>query len=475
MTPLQSAPDAHWTTPRVSSLDARVGWVFFVPLVAATLLAKLGTPLGRGSIPMSWPMIFAAAFIGLYFGRLRFDISRLAAYSAAMGLICLIQAAQGMPFSVPSFVLMAVTYLMLILRAGEGQFTQDQATRWFLKLATFIAICGIAQFCLQFVLPTPFIFPIENLLPESLIVNDFNMEARLNYLSDIFRSNGVFMLEPSFFSQLLAVAMIVELCNQSRNSRLMIYLIALVMTYSGTGLVVLAVCLPLLVIQRQRWDLMAAAGLVALVMIVFAPFVNLDLFVERFNEFDNPKSSGFERFVGAFYLFDQFLWTDVWRGLFGIGAGTYWPYSQAATLPAHEMAHSKIIFEFGVIGATIHFTFLSYCIFKSQAPFLIRLAIFVTFFMNGLYTVLSHAMALTLLMWPGEPDPRARRPAGGTADPASPADPADFADVADSPRFPHRPDSPDPLEPSYSSDSFHAVDRAGPHRSGAAGGRVAGV
>ena len=36
MTPLQSAPDAHWTTPRVSSLDARVGWVFFVPLVAAT-------------------------------------------------------------------------------------------------------------------------------------------------------------------------------------------------------------------------------------------------------------------------------------------------------------------------------------------------------------------------------------------------------------------------------------------------------
>ena len=64
MTPLQSAPDAHWTTPRVSSLDARVGWVFFVPLVAATLLAKLGTPLGRGSIPMSWPMIFAAAVIG---------------------------------------------------------------------------------------------------------------------------------------------------------------------------------------------------------------------------------------------------------------------------------------------------------------------------------------------------------------------------------------------------------------------------
>ncbi len=404
-----SASDPRWTLARAPADIARVGWVYLVPLLAATILAKLGTPLGRGSIPMSWPMIFAAAIVGLYFGRLRFDAARLAAYCGAMGLICLIQAGQGMPFSVPSFILMAVTYLMLVLRAPEGQFSQEQATGWFLRLSTFIAVCGIAQFSLQFVLPTAWVFPIENFLPESLIVQDFNLQARLNYLSDIFRSNGVFMLEPSFFSQLLAVAIVVELCHQSRNSRLLLYVVALVMTYSGTGLVVLAICLPLLVIQRQRSDLIMAAGLIGLVLILFAPFVNLDLFVERFNEFDNPKSSGFERFVGAFYLFDQFLWTDVWRGLFGIGAGTYWPYSQAAIMPAHEMAHSKIIFEFGVIGATIHFTFLTFCIFKSQAPFLIRLAIFITFFMNGLYTVLSHAMALTLLMWPGPPDPRAAR------------------------------------------------------------------
>ena len=425
MTSLPSATNPRWTLPPIPADAVRIGWVYLVPLVAATILAKLGTPLGRGSIPMSWPLIFAAAVAGLYFGRLRFDTSRLAAYCGAMGLICLIQAGQGMPFSVPSFILMAVTYLMLVLRAPEDEFTQKQATDWFLGLSTFIAIAGIAQFTLQFVLPIEWVFPIEHFLPESLIVQDFNLQARLNYLSSIFRSNGVFMLEPSFFSQLLAVAIVVELCNRSRNSRLLLYVVALVMTYSGTGLVVLAICLPLLVIQRRRGDLIMAAGLIGLVMIVFAPFVNLDLFVERFNEFDNPKSSGFERFVGAFYLFDQFLWTDVWRGLFGIGAGTYWPYSQAAIMPAHEMAHSKIIFEFGVVGATIHFTFLTYCIFKSQAPFLIRLAIFITFFMNGLYTVLSHAMALTLLMWPGAPDPRLVRQAdaaagGNASDPAGP-------------------------------------------------------
>lgn len=402
-----TASAVSWQATFASGGFARLGWVFLMPMVAATILAKLGTPLGRGSIPMSWPLIFATALIGVYFGRLRFDATRLAAYCGAMGLICLIQAGQGMPFSIPSFVLMAATYLMFVLRAGEGQFTQEEATRAFLGLATFLAICGIAQFLLQFVLPIWLVFPIENLVPEALLVEDFNTQARLTYLSSIFRTNGVFMLEPSFFSQLLAVAIVVELCNQSRNSRLLIYIVALVMTYSGTGLVVLAVCLPLLVFQRQRWDLILAGGLVLLVMVVFAPLVNLDLFVERFQEFDNPKSSGFERFVGAFFMFDQFLWTDPWRGLFGVGAGSFWPYSQAAILPAHEMAHSKIIFEFGVIGATIHFTFLSYCIFRSQAPFLIRLAVFITFFMNGLYTVLSHAMALTLLLWPGEADPAA--------------------------------------------------------------------
>ena len=94
------------------------------------------------------------------------------------------------------------------------------------------------------------------------IVQHFNKQAALAYGSEVYRANGVFLLEPSFFSQVLAVAIIAELCTLGGKiplasaTRLAVFSAALFVSYSGTGVLVLAVCLPLYVVMRRRWGLL---------------------------------------------------------------------------------------------------------------------------------------------------------------------------------------------------------------------------
>ena len=68
----------------------------------------------------------------------------------------------------------------------------------------------------------------------------------IEYGSEYYKSNGVFMLEPSHFSQILALGVIAELASRRRTTRLAILSLALLTTYSGTGPLLLAIMSPLL-------------------------------------------------------------------------------------------------------------------------------------------------------------------------------------------------------------------------------------
>ncbi len=137
--------------------------------------------------------------------------------------------------------------------------------------------------------------------------------------------------------------------------------------------------------------------------------LNLEIFVKRATEFGHPQSSGFMRFVGAYYMFDQFLWVDQWRSLFGYGAGIFKEFEVRSDLPVHESALTKIVFEFGLVGALLNIGFLFFCVARSSAPGVLKLGVAVMFFMAGIYTPSSHGIALTIMMWPS-PAPEPLRP-----------------------------------------------------------------
>jgi hypothetical protein len=369
------------------------------PLIGATFLSKFAfPPFGAQGIGISVFLLLTALVVGSVCGCLGVEPRRLTVFVTMIGILGLFQILQPDSFSALSLLLLVAVhlpYVFTVPHSGDG----DRIIKFFLGTATIFAICGIAQYSLQFVLNPRFLFPIENFVPDTFIVQHFHHQAAMEYGSHEYRANGVFLLEPSFFSQVLAVAIVAELCTLSRVTRLAIFGLALLVSYSGTGILVLAICLPLCVVQRRRWGLLLVGLIALLVMIPLQEYLHADRLISRVAEFGSIQSSGYSRFVGGFYLFDQFLWHDPWRTLFGYGAGSFTNYATRVQYAAAEMALFKIVFEFGLLGAVAYFGFLFCCLFYSPAPRLLTLAVGITYFLNGIYTPVAHGLALSLLLW----------------------------------------------------------------------------
>jgi hypothetical protein len=370
------------------------------PLIGATFISKFGfPPLTSLGIGISIFFVLGVCAAGAVLGGMSIEPRRLALFTGMMGILGLIQIFQPNSFSPSSLLLLAVVHLPYVFTV-PGSDDKDRIIKFFLGTVTIFACCGIAQYGLQFFISPRFLFPIENFTPGGFIVKQFNTQAAMAYASQEYRANGVFLLEPSFFSQVLAVGIIAELCTLGRLGRLALFGLALIVSYSGTGLIVLAVCLPLALVAQRRWGLLALGLLGLAVIIGFQVAFHSSRILSRLGEFDSEQSSAYMRFVGGFYLFDKFLWQDPWRALFGYGAGSFVSYANRIHyFAAAEMALFKMVMEFGLVGALVYFGFLFGCLYSSSAPRLLILAVGITYFLNGIYVPFAHGLALSLLLW----------------------------------------------------------------------------
>lgn len=396
--------------------------LLYTPLLAATLLAKLSVPpFAAQSLSIAYLFIFLAIALGVVLGYLKLDGVRLSFFLLFVGYAGAVQLFGGEPFSLGSMLLLATLHLAYVFYLPRPGDSSGRALDFFLGLAGLLALAGIAQYLLQFVVAADYVFPIENFVPKQFVIEGFNMQAPIAYGIHTYRANGVFLAEPSFFSQFMAVAIVTELLTRNRLPRLALYLLALLLSYSGTGVLVLAVCAPLILITRQRWGMLwlAVGGLLAVVAL--GSLLDLDKLIGRIGEFGATRSSGHARFVGGFELFEQYLWPYPLKALFGYGAGQFPDYAAGMPFPVAEMTLFKMVFEYGLVGAAFYFSFIFYCVFRSPAPAIIRLAVAMTLLVNGPYVPFFHGLALSLLVWnsatnegrPQQPSPVNRLAARG--------------------------------------------------------------
>lgn len=406
--------------------DELAVFMLTLPLLGATLFSKFAVPLVHvDGIGFGFPLIYLALTLGvLVGGGMRLDPGRLQFFCLMAGVLGGAAALRADEISLPSLAFLMLLHLPYVAHIEVGQGTRAALQRVFLAIATLIAVCGLAQYALQFVVSPSYVFPIENLLPASWRVTGFNMQIPIAWGSQVYRANGIFMQEPSFYSQLLAVAVLVELLGPSRLWRVALYAFAILVARSGTGLVMLAVGLPVLVLTRRRWDLLYIAVLAAPLLTLAAPYLHLDQLLARVGEFSSTHSSAYERFVGGFYVFKDSVGTDPLRLLFGYGPGSYRDVVQGLGRPAAEMALFKMVVEFGLVGALLYFGFMFFCLFSARGPLPLRLALAVGLFLNGAYNTFVHSLALALLVWPST---SAARAAGELPDPLfSPDYPPDY-------------------------------------------------
>ena len=387
-----------------------------MPIVAVSFAAKLSLPpLGVLGLGLDVPLIVAATFIGLFSGLLRVHRARLLMYLAMLAWLGGSQLVGGQPFSALSLVLLATLFLPLTLqlRAPEPEALPSargqpvtQALDALAGLALFFAACGVLQFVLQPLLGVAVAFPVEHGVPQLFLIQAFNPLIPVSYGETTLKANGVFFLEPSFFSQFVALGLLTELSMRNRLPRVALLVAGLAVSYSGTGLVVAAAGILGLVVVKGRWDLLLLLALLLLALWLLGEASPLAPLLRRASEFQSTRSSGSARFVAWIDMLQRQWWPEPSRVLFGAGAGSFMPAAALARQPTAEMSFSKMLFEYGVTGALVFFAFLVHAFNSVRAPLAFRLGLCATLLVNGAFVAFPVGIAASVLLWPPSAPPR---------------------------------------------------------------------
>jgi hypothetical protein len=269
---------------------------------------------------------------------------------------------------------------------------------FFSNTTLLIACCGIIQFFAQFIIGVNAAFYLDLHSPAWLTMRGFNVMNPLGWDSPILKSNGVFLLEPSFFNQLTAIAVVIELTIFKRIIRLLIYLLALIVSFSGTGVTMLLLFAPYFLYRHASQGVTILGTLMALVAFVFGSSIFPDAILSRADEFAYSESSGFARFVSPLIYIPEYSWIDSYSTFFGRGAGSVAERLSIVSYASFDPTWAKILYEFGLLGGFTFLLFFCHCIIRGQRG--LRFALGYTFLLLGGYllntVVLVHLTCLVV-------------------------------------------------------------------------------
>src|SRR5262249_41306766 len=143
--------------------------------------------------------------------------------------------------SLASWALAIVVLFPFTLMCGDrDSVVRDRVLGSINRFLVAIAILGVLQFVFQGAISRTILFFIDYELPTSMLLTGYNNLNPLNYGSPWMKSNGVFLAEPSYFSQVVALGIIIEFSYRRRLWILGIYAAAMFCSFSGTGIFLLS-------------------------------------------------------------------------------------------------------------------------------------------------------------------------------------------------------------------------------------------
>jgi hypothetical protein len=320
------------------------------------VLQRFILPLGDPGISVAVPLVFGLAGLGLINGCLAFERRRLGFYMAlcAVGLVSMIVQI-NLPLSIaPRQSIQSLIYWLAITGFAAFQFGRAVDEAEFMRVVNrwlgFLAIAGILQFLAQFVGLA--IFSFTDYVPDNLLIeNQYAVVIPME--SGFTRANGFFLVEPSVFSQFMAVGLIVEWLYFQRPQQFGLFLAGLLAAVSGTGWMILgAFVVQVAIITGGRGLLQAilaiGVGVGVLVAVSFGAPEVADAFLNRFYEFWLPGTSGYERFVSPFLVMGDVFRERSWAFITGIGPGA--TGALTITYVYNLFTVAKVLLEYGIFG-----------------------------------------------------------------------------------------------------------------------------
>jgi hypothetical protein len=330
-------------------------WLSSALLGATLLLQRFGMPFSNKPISVVGPIGFLIAGIGLARGLFALDRRRLITYCVLSGWIAIgmiWQFTRPNPFGVGPDLQSLAQFLVLTSFAPLCFAHAVDERRFFLlvnRWFAFIAIAGVAQFFAQFVGIS--LFKFTGILPAQILYEKWYNVAIVLGTGGIMKSNGFFMIEPSTFSQMMALAIVIELLSARRPRYLALFAGGLMLSFSGTGWIVLGSFALVASFSLGVRGVLLALGVVLLLAFTFGITFVLsqhmaDAFTERLSEFNTMGTSAHMRFITPFWLLSDVLARAPAALWFGIGSGAservYLPYLYNVNTPI------KVALEYGL-------------------------------------------------------------------------------------------------------------------------------
>lgn len=338
-----------------------------VLIVLVLVLQRFVIPAGGSPAPLVVPVGYAGAAVLALTGRLTVDRLRLELFAIAAVLCAattFITAVRGGSPSVTSLGLLLVLYLLWTLRAVPGTATAfRQVARGFVSAMVVLASVGVAQLALQLAGVWRYRDYLADVVPSSWLSQAFNTNIPAYFGSPVYKANAFVFLEPSYLSQFAALAVIAAIVIRAPVWQVLVLLSGLFSAISGTGIILLAAGLLLLLVRApsafgpRHLVALAAVGGAALLTPVGS------LLLDRVGEPTETGSSGYLRFVQPYTEVAQGLESDPVRYVVGAGAGAVERLltssrggylGQAVVYPIVP----KLVFEYGLVAGGVFALFI---------------------------------------------------------------------------------------------------------------------
>lgn len=376
-------------------------------LIAVTFLLKFAVPIGGGQqLFLCFFVIYGLTGYGVLSGKLQVHHKRFALYMLMLSGLYATQLLGGYEFSFLSILMLTLIHLPYIFELTPAAGEEKNPNLLFVKILSIIAILGIVQFFGQYIIGSTYAFFLDTMAPQSLIMQGFHGYNPLHDKGAIYKSNGFFIQEPSNFSQLLALALVIEMVFFRNMKRIALFLVALALTFSGTGLLMLMAVVPFYLLFNKKFIIMLVLAAGLLTAPVWAPAVGLEKTVKRSESIvGSNKTSSYGRFFSSFDLVQDFVLPEGPRTvLFGLGAGAMPRTITQEPLDYYAASSTwgKIFFEYGVVGMIFYFGFMGYIFFSSRGNPYVVAALVLQFLIMGehVFPPTVHGLILALLVWP---------------------------------------------------------------------------
>ncbi|MDE0879241.1 MAG: hypothetical protein OSB00_11355, partial [Sphingomonas bacterium] len=371
--------------------DPRAIKAVLITLVLSIVFMKFAPHMLGTSIQLALPFTFALISY-LLFRRLGYiSVTKFLLYIGFVCLASLVSMLAGGKAELPSFLFVCVIYLMYVVEIKISQLAYLKYLNWITYLGMIAAFMVAIQWACQFLgfgMPS-----LEIIMPKSIIMFNYVYIQPLEWGAKYMKPNGIIFLEASYISQFMALVCIIEACFFQRLKFLAIFAVTLLVSFGGTGMLLLVLCAPVILFYLRLKllpILIISAPICGVAAYQIGLFENVQ---DRLGEFNQEGTSGNMRFTQQFIVVKKVLLGPPKDAFFGQGSGTMPQGLHIMYTPV-----SKVMFEYGIFVYVLFYFFLFRSVFGKGVPFIMSWAMTMQYlWLNGSFLVPINNVYLVLI------------------------------------------------------------------------------